>query len=271
MEWANCIRKDFLQVVSRTLFLFSKSGCTSGSEYLTYAERRMRQEFRSPESYNTLLFGIAQGHQRISQLAEFSGYPKNKVDKYLKALMEAGLIAACPFSCENGQQRTHYVFQNSYWEIWYRYYFPVQMGSKNSVPDDVLQSWMDEIEETFVMDCYRDLCFRWVKHITIKELILDDAVLRTWNRKQVCGIVFDYYKATPEQTTYVYIWPSLTEPFPREIYEKIITVTTQNRPFYKNQYFLFAVQPLPRYLLSEREKYTNVHATDLRGLIWNQR
>ena len=50
------------------------------SLYLRYAEENLRREFRSPESYNTLLYGMAIGRNRISQLAEFSGYPKNMCD-----------------------------------------------------------------------------------------------------------------------------------------------------------------------------------------------
>lgn len=244
---------------------------TLGSRYLTYAERRMHQEFRSPESYSTLLFGIAQGCHRISQLAEFSGFPKNKVDKYLKALMDAGLIVTRSRSCADSQQRTHYFFRNSYWEIWYRFYFPVQWRYGNGVPDDVLQSWMTEIEQSFVISYYQDLCLRWFRETAIKERILNDFAFQTKHRKQISGIIFDYCESTQNYTAFVYIWPSLTEPFPKELYERIISVTTKIQPYYKNQYFLFSAQPLPRFLVTERERNPNVHATDLRGLIWSER
>lgn len=244
---------------------------TPCSRYLTYAERQMRQEFRSPESYNTLLYGIAQGCYRISQLAEFSGFPKNKVDKYLKALIDAGMIVTRSRSCADGQQRTHYFFRNSYWEIWYRFYFPVQWRYGNGVPDDVLQSWMTEIEQSFVISYYRDLCLRWFRQTAIEERILNDFAFQTKHRKQIGGIVFDCCESTPEYTAFAYIWSSLTEPFPKELYERIISVTTKIQPYYKNQYFLFSAQPLPRFLVTERERNPNVHATALRGLIWNCR
>lgn len=49
---------------------------TAGSPFLRYAPDFLRDEFRSPESYNTLLYGMAVGYNRISQLANFSDYPK---------------------------------------------------------------------------------------------------------------------------------------------------------------------------------------------------
>ena len=62
------------------------------SAHFRYAESELRRSFRTPETYNILLYGMATGHNRISQLSEFSGFPQNKCDKYLKALDKAGLL-----------------------------------------------------------------------------------------------------------------------------------------------------------------------------------
>ena len=90
----------------------------SGSPYLRYAEENLRREFRSPESYKTLLYGMAIGYNRISQLAEFSGYPKNKCDKYLKALDAAGYIEKEQKRDESGTVRTHYYLKGGYHRVW---------------------------------------------------------------------------------------------------------------------------------------------------------
>jgi len=52
------LNKDFEENV-RSIFL-------EGSLYLRYASEELNREFRSPESYNTLLYGMAIGHNRIS-------------------------------------------------------------------------------------------------------------------------------------------------------------------------------------------------------------
>ena len=44
------------------------------SVYFRYAESELHRNFRTPETYNILLYGMATGHNRISQLAEFSGF-----------------------------------------------------------------------------------------------------------------------------------------------------------------------------------------------------
>ena len=100
-----------------------KSIFSEGSLYLRYASEELSREFRSPESYNTLLYGMAIGHNRISQLAEFSGYPKNKVDKYLKALDCAGFIETKQRKDDAGQIRTHYYPKGGYKDIACQYVF----------------------------------------------------------------------------------------------------------------------------------------------------
>jgi hypothetical protein len=73
---------DFQRTFAENLgLLFAQN-----STYFRYAESELRRHFRTPETYNILLYGMATGHNRISQLAEFSGFPQNKCDKYLKAL-----------------------------------------------------------------------------------------------------------------------------------------------------------------------------------------
>lgn len=81
---------------------------TQDSAYFRYAESELRRNFRTPETYNTLLYGMATGHNRISQLSEFSGFPQNKCDKYLKALDKAGLLESVQKKDAAGHVRTHY-------------------------------------------------------------------------------------------------------------------------------------------------------------------
>ena len=45
---------------------------TQNSVYFPYAESELHRNFRTPETYSILLYGMATGHNRISQLAEFS-------------------------------------------------------------------------------------------------------------------------------------------------------------------------------------------------------
>lgn len=60
------------------------------SPFYSLAVNWMNESFRTTESYNTLLYAMANGYNRIGEIAKFSGFPKNKCDKYIKALIEHG-------------------------------------------------------------------------------------------------------------------------------------------------------------------------------------
>ena len=134
---------------------------SAGSPFLRYAEDNLRREFRSPESYNTLLFGMAIGYNRISQLAAFSGYPKNKCDKYLKALDAAGYIETEQKKDGNGQVRTHYFLKGGYLRVWYQLYFPRQQNFIDPLDEETtkeLAVWIDDCATKYY---FRKLCWHW--------------------------------------------------------------------------------------------------------------
>ena len=47
---------------------------TQNSTYFRYAESELRRHFRTPETYNILLYGMATGHNRISSLRSFPAF-----------------------------------------------------------------------------------------------------------------------------------------------------------------------------------------------------
>ena len=70
----------------------AKAALHTSSPFYRLMKDRMCECFRTPESYNTLLYAMVNGYNRINELAAFSGYPKNKCDKYVKTLCEFGLV-----------------------------------------------------------------------------------------------------------------------------------------------------------------------------------
>ena len=96
----------------------------------------MNESFRTPESYNTLLYAMANGYNRIGEIAKLSGFPKNKCDKYIKALIEHGLVIKTPG--ENGH--TKYLPANTYLTLWYKCLLTAVPNSEGSFGRGYFQS-----------------------------------------------------------------------------------------------------------------------------------
>lgn len=240
---------------------------TQNSAYFRYAESELRRNFRTPETYNILLYGMATGHNRISQLAEFSGFPQNKCDKYLKALDKAGLLETVQRKDTAGHVRTHYYPKGGYWKTWFRYVFPSQGCCLKPLEWDSLQQLADDIDCAIVVEYFKKVCWQWMKK-NYGDYYWDE-ILRFDDPKQqnvtVNGVHFDYVQETKDHTIYVKIWDDIGEGFPKAEFQKIETVTTKNRPFYENIYFLFSAGRACNYVEQLRNLET-VSVVDLKSL-----
>lgn len=215
---------------------------TQDSAYFRYAESELRRSFRTPETYNILLYGMATGHNRISQLSEFSGFPQNKCDKYLKALDKAGFLESVQKKDAAGHVRTHYHPKGGYWKAWFRYVFPSQGRYHEVQKGEALQQLADEIDKTVVAEYFKKVCWNWLEknyHSCYWDGLskFDDPK----NRDVVVnGVRFDYVQTTKDHTIYVKIWDNIREGFPKEAFQKMEAATTLVRPFYDNIYYLFS-------------------------------
>ena len=224
--------------------------------------------FRYAETYGILLYGMATGHNRISQLAEFSGFPQNKCDKYLKALDKAELLETVQRKDTAGHVRTHYYPKGGYWKTWFRYVFPSQERYVKPLEGDSLQQLADDIDRTIVSEYFKTVCWKWMRK-NYGDYYWDE-ILRFDDPKQrditVNGVHFDYVQETKDHTIYVKIWDDIREGFPKAEFQKIETVTTKNRPFYENIYFLFSAGRACNYV-EELRNLETVSVVDLKSLL----
>ena len=236
------------------------------SLYPRYAEANLQREFRSPESYNTLLYGMAIGHNRISQLSAFSGYPKNKCDKYLKALDAADYIETAQKKDENGTVRTHYFLKGGYHRVWYQLCFPRQQDFIDPLTEDAAKELALQIDECATKYYFRKLCMRWFFKNT--HLYYPGYSVNQNNPSQydvtVNGVVLDFVQHDRDRDLYMKIWDDPKIGFPKDVFQKIEKATTITRPFYDNIYYLFSIGRVCNYV-EELRKLSTVAVVELKS------
>ena len=239
---------------------------TAGSAYLRYAEENLRTEFRSPESYNTLLYGMAIGFNRISQLAEFSGYPKNKCDKYLKALDAAGYIEKEQKRDEVGTVRTHYYPKGGYLRVWYQLYFPCQHEFIDPLTKAAVKDLIFRLDDCATKYYFRKLCWRWF--FKNNSLYYSGYHVSKHNANQydvtINGTQLDFVQHDSDRDLYMKIWDDPEIGFPKDVFQKIEIATTTERPFYDNVYYLFSIGRVCNYV-EELRKLGTVAVVELRS------
>lgn len=173
------------------------------SNYYRLAQKWMAYCFRSPESYNTLMHGVTIGKSRVSELSELSGYPNNKVDKYLKALEAHGLIVR---EKEAGSY-ARYRPANNYLLLWFRFLFTAKATSDGSFSEHTFSAFMDYFDNELIPATFRRTVLKWVDHNQSKYLRKRINVQRPYMQDVVIdGIRFDYvFKNDEYESRYIVV------------------------------------------------------------------
>lgn len=241
-----------------------KAFLNNKSAFYNYTLNCMCRCFRSPESYNTLLYAISNGYNRISEISAFCGQPKNKCDKYIKSLIEYGFVKT-----EIGKNGyTKYYPSNSYICLWYKILFATIPNADGTFDDNTYERFIEYFNEILVPDFYKKLCDNWVKtnysnlFLTNKDndfakhsdIIIDD-------------VTFGFVCKKNGKNYYFYYNNVFGDSLNKTLVDKVEEITTRDTPFYDNEYFFLSVNRIPDSLEKLAQKYDNIHFVRL-GVIF---
>ena len=223
---------------------------------------KMCECFRTPESYNTLLYAMVNGYNRITELSAFSGYPKNKCDKYIKTLCEFGLVRKEPE--KNGH--TKYYPANSYIALWYKTLLTAVPNADGSFGEDVYNRFMRYFNDEILSAFYKDMCVYWLDR-NINSISTDyiNAKDLSYRNVKVGEVTFDF-ACEKKRAVYAYYDTIPGEKLTQKLWKEIERSTTNDRPFYENEYVICTVNRVPDSFWTLSTNYDNVHIVKLSSL-----
>ena len=202
---------------------------------------KMCECFRTPESYNTLLYAMVYGYNRISELSAFSGYPKNKCDKYVKTLCEFGLVRKEPE--KNGH--TKYYPANSYIALWYKTLLTASPNADGSFSEDVYDRFMRYFNDEILSAFYKEMCAYWLDR-NINSISTDyiDTKDLSYRNVKVGSVTFDF-ACEKKRAVYAYYDTTPGGKLTQKLWKEIESSTTKDRPFYENEYIICTINRVP--------------------------
>ena len=84
-------------------------------------ENLLKQELREPAIYNSVITAIADGATRLNQISDKTGYETAVCTKYLKSLMELGIIQKRQSVVQKSGRKTTYHISDNFFRFWYRF------------------------------------------------------------------------------------------------------------------------------------------------------
>lgn len=216
--------------------------------------------FRSPESYNTLLYGLASGYSRISELSLFSGYPNNKCEKYLVELIGKGFVIK---EKKPGRQPT-YRLSSGYFEIWYKFLFPaITSGPENTFSEKAVSDITAHLQKIMVPNALHTEALRWLDRNRSKVLPPFSTVVHADENVSVNSIVFDRIEQTKSGTVFVLA----RERFYGKEWPAIEAATAAKAPFYRSFFVLCTLQRFPDSYWAMNRRYDNMFLVQVRSMV----
>lgn len=94
-------------------------------------ENLLKQELREPAVYNSIITAIAEGASRLNEIATKTGMETGPCTKYLKVLIELGIVRKETPITEKIGKKSIYMLEDNFFRFWYRF-VPRNIAAINS-------------------------------------------------------------------------------------------------------------------------------------------
>ena len=101
-------------------------------------ENLLKQELREPAVYNSVITAIAEGASRLNEIATKVGIESGPCSKYVRTLMELGIVRKETPMLEKEGRKTVYLLEDQFFRFWYRF-----------VPQNITAIVSGRIERTY--------------------------------------------------------------------------------------------------------------------------
>lgn len=118
-------------------------------EYLyEEAENLLRQEFREPRNYFSILHAIADGNTKYGEICNKTELDKPLVSQYLKNLINLHIVKKeYPITQKKETRNTRYELSDNYYDFWFKFVYP----NKSLIEEDKHDILMKNIKEKLTL------------------------------------------------------------------------------------------------------------------------
>jgi len=113
----------------------------------------LKQERNEPATYNAVLDALAETGKKINYLATRTGFTSSAVTKYLKTLIELGIVVKKVPTGENKKKKTLYQISDGMFRFWYRFIDAQQeritRGNISALKTKIIKELPDFLGQTF--------------------------------------------------------------------------------------------------------------------------
>lgn len=124
----------------------------------------LRQELSEPALYNSILRAIANGANKFNEIASKTGITQTSLPKYLKTLINLGIIErAVPFG-ENPDtsKKGIYRMMDACYDFWFRFVMPYVTDIESGLGEAIVAALPDSQIDEYLGHRFEGLCQEWL-------------------------------------------------------------------------------------------------------------
>lgn len=133
-------------------------------EYLyEEAEHLLRQEFRKPAKYFTILQAIAEGNRRFGDICNTAQMDKPAVSQYLNKLVNLHIVSKKhPVTQKKKTRNSHYIISDNYYDLWFKIVYPRRSMIEDGQVDTLLNNSRKKLKQHHSF-AFEDICRQVLK------------------------------------------------------------------------------------------------------------
>jgi len=147
-------------------------------------ERFLKTELRELAFYNTILYNLAAGRNKLNELHDRTGYSRAKISVYIKNLIELDIVEKVfSFDTDNRDnvKKGIYDIKDPVIHFWYKFVFPnmseLERGNKEYVYDKIIKPEFDEYIHRYFVKMSKEFLILLSKY---NRLPMDIEICESW-------------------------------------------------------------------------------------------
>lgn len=170
---------DFYENLKEVVF-------TPGGFLYQEAEILLRQELREPSNYFNILKAIAMGRTKFGEIVNATELDKTVISKYINTLLLLHVIRKdFPITQNKETRNARYVFEDNYFNFWFRFVYPNKTLLEGGKVMDVINSAKAEMNIHFSRS-FESICKEF---LFIKAPVVFNKIGRWWYKDKEIDIV----------------------------------------------------------------------------------
>lgn len=122
----------------------------------------LKQEMRSPATYNAVITAIAQGASRLNEISTRAGLETGAASNVLTTLMELGIIRREIPATEKNSRKSIYIINDLMYRFWFSFVWENQTNINRGIGDLVYKKFVKDKISEYMGHVFEEICLQYL-------------------------------------------------------------------------------------------------------------